>query len=131
MASIFTKIIDREIPGAFAYEDEKCAVFCDIAPLTRGHVLVVPKQEVDHWIDLDDELSEHLFAVAKRIGRAQKEAYGCERIGVVIQGYEVPHVHIHVFPTNEIADFDLSKKGSLDLTPEDFAADAKAIADAL
>jgi histidine triad (HIT) family protein len=106
VASLFTRIIDREIPGVFVHEDDLCVAFLDVQPMTEGHVLVVPRQEVGHWIDLDDELSAHLFAVAKRIGQAQMEAFDCERIGLLVQGYEVPHVHVHVWPTNSLADFD-------------------------
>lgn len=106
MASLFTRIIDREIPGVFVHEDDLCVAFLDVQPMTEGHVLVVPRQEVSHWVDLDDALSAHLFAVAKRIGGAQMEAFDCERIGLLVQGYEVPHVHIHVWPTNSLADFD-------------------------
>lgn len=106
MASLFTRIIDREIPGVFVHEDDLCVAFLDVQPMTQGHVLVVPRQEVSHWVDLDDDLSAHLFAVAKTIGRAQMEAFDCERIGLLVQGYEVPHVHIHVWPTNSLADFD-------------------------
>jgi histidine triad (HIT) family protein len=106
VASLFTRIIDREIPGVFVHEDDLCVAFLDVQPMTEGHVRVVPRQEVGHWIDLDDELSAHLFAVAKRIGQAQMEAFDCERIGLLVQGYEVPHVHVHVWPTNSLADFD-------------------------
>lgn len=110
MATLFTKIINGDIPATFVYEDDLCVAFMDIQPLTTGHLLVVPREEVDHWVDLSDELSAHLFAVAKKIGRAQKQAFGCERVGVVIQGYEVPHVHIHLFPTNQLQDFDPRNK---------------------
>ncbi len=110
MASLFTKIIENEIPGVFVYEDEHCVAFLDVQPMTDGHVLVVPRQEIAHWIDLDEDLSAHLFAVAKRIGAAQSEAFDCEKVGLMIQGYEVPHVHIHVWPTTSLADFDASSR---------------------
>ncbi|MYM19009.1 HIT domain-containing protein [Brevibacterium sp. 5221] len=111
MATIFTKIMDGEIPGAFVYEDEQCAAFLDVEPLTEGHVLVVPRTEYDHWVDMPQELTDHLMAVAQRIGRAQLAAFGAQRIGLMIQGYEVPHVHIHVWPTTSTADFDPRNKG--------------------
>lgn len=110
MATLFTKIIDGEIPATFVYEDDRCVAFMDIQPLTDGHLLVVPREEVDHWLDLDDDLVSHLFTVAKKLGQAQKKAFGCERVGLIVQGFEVPHVHIHVFPTNQISDFDLANK---------------------
>lgn len=110
VASLFTKIIENEIPGVFVYEDERCAAFLDVQPMTEGHVLVVPREEIAHWVDLDDDLSAHLFAVAKRIARAQNEAFECEKVGLMIQGYEVPHVHIHVWPTTSLADFDASRR---------------------
>ena len=110
MASIFTKILDGDIPGTFVYEDDRCAAFMDITPMTDGHVLVIPREEIDHWLDMPEELTSHLMAVAQKIGKAQKKAFSCERVGVMIQGFEVPHVHIHVFPTNQISDFDLANK---------------------
>ena len=90
MASIFTKILDGDIPGTFVYEDDRCAAFMDISPLTDGHVLVIPREEIDHWLDMPEDLTAHLMAVAQKIGKAQKKAFSCERIGVLIQGYEVP-----------------------------------------
>ncbi|WP_029088630.1 HIT family protein [Brevibacterium album] len=111
MATIFTKIIEGEIPGEFVYEDERCAAFLDVQPMTAGHTLVVPREETPHWVDLDDELAAHLFAVAKRIGRAQERAFDCEKVGLMVQGYEVPHVHIHVWPTTSLKDFDPAQRG--------------------
>lgn len=110
MASLFTKIIENEIPGVFVYADDRCVAFLDAQPMTEGHVLVVPREETVHWIDVDDELSAHLFAVAKRIAKAQDEAFECEKVGLMIQGYEIPHVHIHVWPTTSLADFDASRR---------------------
>lgn len=130
MASIFSKIINGEIPGAFVYQDDTCVAFLDVSPITDGHVLVVPREEIDHWIDLTDELATHLFLVAQQIGRAQKTAFDCERIGVMIQGYEVPHVHIHVWPTNSLKDFDPANKGPM-AEPETLEANAQKITAAL
>ena len=110
MASLFTRIISGEIPGVFVYEDDLCVAFLDVQPMTEGHVLVVPREEVSHWVDLDESLSAHLFAVAQKVGKAQTQAFDCERIGLMVQGYEVPHVHIHVWPTNSLADFDASSR---------------------
>ncbi|HIW45281.1 MAG TPA: HIT family protein [Candidatus Yaniella excrementigallinarum] len=108
MATIFTKIIDGEIPGRFIWQDEKCAAFLDINPLSYGHTLVVPREETDMWTHLDEDLNAHLYLVASRIGAAQVSALGAARAGMMIAGYEVPHVHLHVFPTQQLADFDLS-----------------------
>jgi histidine triad (HIT) family protein len=112
MTTLFTKIIEHEIPGEFVYEDERCVAFLDVQPMTPGHTLVVPRVEVDHWIDLDDDLAAHLFAVAKRIGAAQSSVFDCEKVGLMIQGYEVPHTHIHVWPTTSLKNFDPSTRAA-------------------
>lgn len=109
MASIFTKIMSGELPGRFIWQDDQCAAFLDISPLAYGHTLVVPRQEIDMWTDVPEELNNHLYTVASRIGAAQVAALGAVRAGLLIQGYEVPHMHMHVFPTQSVADFDLSK----------------------
>ncbi|MEM9042640.1 MAG: HIT family protein [Actinomycetota bacterium] len=102
MSTIFTKIIEGDIPGTFIHRDEHCVVFLSINPMAPGHALVVPIEEVDPWTDLTPELSAHLFEVARRVGVAQQAAFGCERVGMIIAGYEVPHTHIHVVPTNSM-----------------------------
>lgn len=108
MPTIFTRIINGEIPGTFVHRDEQCVAFLSINPLAHGHTLVVPIAEVDHWVDLPDDLAAHLFAVAHRIGRAQQAAFNPERVGVIVAGYEVPHTHIHVVPTNHMSELDFS-----------------------
>ena len=130
MATLFTKIINGEIPGTFVHQDDKCVAFLDVAPMTEGHVMVVPRDEISHWIDADAELLAHLTAVAKRIGEAQKAAFDCERIGLLIVGYEVPHMHIHVLPTNSMDDFDISDRAPMQ-TPEQLEAPAEKIRQAL
>lgn len=102
MTTVFTRIISGELPGTFVWRDAAVAAFMSINPLARGHVLVVPVAEVDHWIDADAELSSRLFEVAKLIGVAQAVAFGCQRVGLVVAGYEVPHAHLHVIPTNSM-----------------------------
>ncbi len=102
MATVFSKILRGEIPSSFVMRDELCAVFLSINPLARGHALVVPVAEVEHWIDLPEDLALHLFAVARRVGRAQQAAFGCERVGLIVAGYEVPHTHLHVIPTTSM-----------------------------
>ncbi len=99
MPTIFTRIIDGQIPGTFIWKDDLCVVFMSINPMAFGHALVVPREEVDHWVDASPELADHLFAVTRIIGVAQRDAFACDRIGVIIAGYEVPHTHIHVIPT--------------------------------
>ena len=102
MATIFTRIIDGEIPGTFVWRDERCVAFMSINPMAYGHTLVVPIEEVDHWVDASTELTKHLFEVTRIIAQAQHQAFAPERVGVIIAGYEVPHTHIHVIPTNEM-----------------------------
>ena len=103
MATIFSRIISGEIPGTFVWRDDRCVAFLSINPLAYGHVLVVPINEIDHWIDAPADLVAHLFEVTRVIGLAQERAFRCERIGVIIAGYEVPHTHVHVVPTNSMA----------------------------
>ena len=103
MTTIFTRIIDGELAGTFVWRDERCVAFMSINPMARGHVLVVPIEEVDHWIDADPDLVAHLFEVTRVIGVAQRQAFGCARVGVVVAGYEIPHAHIHVVPTDTMA----------------------------
>jgi histidine triad (HIT) family protein len=107
MPTIFTRIIGGEIPGTFVWRDEQCVVFLSINPMAHGHCLVVPIQEVDHWVDADSDLIAHLFEVTRVIGVALKEAFGCERVGVIIAGYEVPHTHIHVMPRQRLIETQL------------------------
>jgi histidine triad (HIT) family protein len=96
--SIFSRIIAGDIPGTFVWKDDRCVAFLSIAPMKPGHTLVVPRDEVDHWIDLDPALAQHLFTVARTIGQAQQRVFSPRRIGVMIVGDEVPHTHIHVVP---------------------------------
>jgi histidine triad (HIT) family protein len=101
MASIFTKIINREIPAAIVYEDEKFIAFMDAFPQMEGHMLVCPKQEVDYIFDLDTETYTQLFAVVKQLAPALKTATNASRICLMVEGYGVPHVHVHMLPTTE------------------------------
>ncbi|WP_300344001.1 HIT family protein [Nesterenkonia sp.] len=109
MSTVFTKIIDGELPGRFVWQDETCVGFLSIAPLAYGHTLVVPRTEVDRWTDADAELITHLMRVAHRIGQAQVDAFGSQRAGLAIAGYEVPHLHLHVWPSNSMADHDFAQ----------------------
>ncbi|WP_420110595.1 HIT family protein [Pseudactinotalea sp.] len=105
MATLFTRIIDGEIPGRFVWSDEICVAFLTIGPLQLGHTMVVPRVEVDQWVDLEPDVAAHLFEVARLIGLAQREEFGAERIGMLIEGYEIPHAHVHVWPSRSAADF--------------------------
>ncbi|GIG29350.1 HIT family protein [Cellulomonas marina] len=98
MATLFTRIIDGEIPGRFVWSDDRCVAFLTIAPITDGHVLVVPHEEVEQLTDADDDLLAHLVVVAKRIGAAQQRAFGAPRAALLVAGFEVPHLHLHVLP---------------------------------
>ncbi len=102
MPTIFTRIINGEIPGTFVHRDDRCVAFLSINPLAHGHTLVVPIEEFDHWVDMPADLTAHLFEVTRRIGVAQQAAFKPERISVIIAGYEVPHTHIHVIPTEHM-----------------------------
>ncbi len=104
MATIFTRIIDGDIPGTFVWRDDHCVAFMSINPMAHGHALVVPIEEVDHWVDASDDLADHLFAVTRHLSRAVAAAFSPERVGVIIAGYEVPHTHIHVIPTNDMSE---------------------------
>lgn len=109
MASVFTRIINGEIPGRFVWADDVVVAFLTVEPQQHGHVLVVPRVEVDAWTDLDDGVRDRVFEVAQRIGRAILPAFDGDRIGLVIAGYGVPHAHVHVYPTASIADFDQTR----------------------
>ena len=109
MDSVFTKIIKGEIPGHFVWDDEHCIVITTIQPIRQGHLLVIPKQQVDHWDDLPDALASHLMVVAKKVAKAIKQAFPCSRVGMTIAGLEVPHTHLHLLPIDSMRDFDFSR----------------------
>jgi histidine triad (HIT) family protein len=104
MGTIFSQIIAGGRPGTFVWRDDRCVAFMSINPIATGHVLVVPIEEIDHWLDAPADLTAHLFDVTRIIGLAQRDAFECRRVGVIIAGYEVPHLHVHVIPTNSMAD---------------------------
>ncbi len=105
MTSVFTKIINGELPGRFVYEDDEVVAFLTIQPMTQGHTLVVPRAEIDQWQDLDEAVFGRVMAVAQLIGKAVCRAFDADRAGVIIAGLEIPHLHIHVFPTRSLSDF--------------------------
>ena len=96
------------MPGHFVYEDDKCGAFLSIAPLRPGHLLVVPRREVDHWLDLEAEEAAHLFAVAQRLGRVLQETFQPRKVGLMIAGLEIPHAHLHLVPIESEADLDFA-----------------------
>jgi histidine triad (HIT) family protein len=110
MATIFTQIIDGKLPARFVWKDDSCVVFLSNRPLRPGHALVVPRQEIDHWIDLDPALLRHLAETSQAIGRAQMAAFKPERIGMMLAGLEVPHCHFHVVPIRGLHDLDFGKQ---------------------
>jgi histidine triad (HIT) family protein len=109
MPSAFTQIINGQIPARFVWKDERVVAFLSIAPITPGHVLVVPRAEIDQWTDLPTDLRDHLMAVSAHVGTAVKQAFAAPRAGLVIAGFEIPHAHIHVFPARDLTDFDFTK----------------------
>ncbi len=108
MATIFTRIINGELPGRFVYRDDRCVAFLSINPLRPGHTLVVPRAEIDHWVDADPELNAHLMGVCQKIAAAQVAAFDPVRVGLMIAGLEVPHLHIHVVPIWGVHDLDFA-----------------------
>lgn len=130
MSTIFTKIVQGEIPSYKIAEDENFYAFLDIFPLAKGHTLVIPKKEVDYLFDLDDETYLGLQAFAKKIAGALDKAIPCKRVGVAVLGLEVPHAHIHLVPMNSEADINF-KNPKKKFTPEEFEEIRKSIVDKL
>ena len=126
MASIFTKIINREIPGQIIAEDDRFIAFLDVMPLVHGHTLVVPKKEIDYIFDLEDDTLSAMMVFAKTTAIAIKKGVPCKRIGVAVIGLEVPHAHVHLVPMNTIGDINFTQPK---LTPskQDLAKTAEAI----
>lgn len=104
MPTVFSRIISGDLPGVFVWKDHLSVGFLSINPMAFGHTLVVPRAEIDHWVDGEPNLIQHLFDVTRIIGLAQQQAFSPERVGVIIAGYEVPHLHIHVIPTNDMSE---------------------------
>jgi histidine triad (HIT) family protein len=108
MPTVFTRIIDGEIPATFVWKDDRCVAFMSINPLRPGHTLVVSRKEIDHWLDCPGPLRDHLFEVAQRIGEAIQDGFAPTRVGLMIAGLEVPHLHIHVVPIDGVHDLDFA-----------------------
>ena len=126
MASIFLRIIAGEIPCYKVAENEKFFAFLDIAPLAKGHTLVIPKREVDYFYDLEDDELAEMIVFAKQIAKKIQATTGCKKVATVVLGLEVAHAHIHLIPMNTEKDVDFSKE-KLTLTPEEFAEIAKSL----
>lgn len=116
MASVFTLIMEGKIPGNFVWKDDKAIAILTIQPIRQGHVLVIPRQEVDQWSDLPLDLAAHLMQVSHKVANALKVAYPATRVGLMIAGLEVPHTHIHLVPMDSMSDlnFDFAKNADSD-----------------
>jgi diadenosine tetraphosphate (Ap4A) HIT family hydrolase len=123
MSTLFTKIIDGELPARFVWSDDTCVGFLSINPLGPGHTLVVPRAEVDHWVDADPALVAHLTQVSHTIAQAVQSVWAPPRVGLVVAGFEVPHLHVHVFPAWDMAAFDFANAAK---TVDDTEQDAHA-----
>jgi diadenosine tetraphosphate (Ap4A) HIT family hydrolase len=121
--TIFSRIIAGEIPGRFVWRDDRAVAFLDVRPLSPGHTLVVPLEEIDQWTDLDGETAAHLMRVAHAVGNAQQKVFAPPRIGLMIAGFEVPHVHVHVMPVSSMQQFDFARA---DTSPDPVELDTQA-----
>ncbi len=130
MPTIFSMIIAGDLPGTFVWRDDRCVAFLSINPLAPGHTLVVPVDEIDHWLDAPPDLQAHLFDVARQIGDAQVTAFAPARVGLIVAGFEVPHLHIHVVPTMTMADLDFANAAT-SVVPDALEQAATAITGAL
>jgi histidine triad (HIT) family protein len=123
VASIFTRIINGELPGRFVWRDDRAVAFLTIQPLKPGHTLVVPTEEVDHWLDLDPDLTQHLVHVSQQVGKAIDRAFEPAKVGLIIAGLEVSHVHLHVIPIHALQDLNFA---NADPNPDPAEMDAAA-----
>lgn len=130
MASIFTRIIDGDLPGTFVWRDPECVAFLSINPVQAGHTLVIPRDEVDHWLDLEPTLAAHLTVVAQTIGRAQQAVYAPLKVGLLVAGLEVAHTHLHVIPITH-GETDLHLDRARSAAPDELGAEAVKIRAAL
>jgi histidine triad (HIT) family protein len=126
MASIFTKIINKEIPAFIIAEDDDFIAFLDIMPLAIGHTLVVPKKEVDYIFDCDDDVLSKMLIFSKKVAKKVESAIPCKRIGVAVIGLEVPHTHVHLVPLNRVGDINFERP-KLSISKEELQAIAEKI----
>ncbi|WP_017198471.1 HIT family protein [Arthrobacter sp. M2012083] len=124
MSTLFTKIINGEIPGRFVWKDEDVVAFLTISPITQGHTLVVPREEVDSWTQASPVLLAKVMDVAQRIGKVQESLFDAKRVGVLMEGFEVDHLHVHVWPAYSTADFEIH---NVDHNPDPAVMEAIAV----
>lgn len=124
MSTLFTKIINGEIPGRFVWKDQDVVAFLTISPITQGHTLVVPRDEVDSWTHASPELLAKVMDVAQRIGKVQEDLFDAKRVGVLMEGFEVDHLHVHVWPAYSTADFEIH---NVDHNPDPAVMEATAV----
>src|SRR5258705_8014073 len=129
MASIFSRIVNGEIPSYKVAEDEKFLAFLDISPLAKGHTLVIPKKEIDYIFEIDDTLLGELFIFSKKVGLAIEKVIPCKRIGITVIGLEVPHAHVHLIPINNVSDMNFARP-KLSFKPEELKETAEIISKA-
>ncbi len=110
MPSKFTRILNGELPGRLVYEDDLCVALLSGTPIRPGHTLVVPREEIEHWVDLPPALMTHLMQVAQRVGAAIQRCFPCKKIGLISAGIVVPHVHLHLTPIDDLSDMDLARQ---------------------
>ena len=110
MPTLFTRIINGELPGRFIWKDDRCVAFLSINPLRPGHTLVVPRAEVDHWLDLEPDLAAHVMRVSQAVGKALQHAFNPVKVGLMIAGLEVAHVHLHVVPITGLGDLNFANQ---------------------
>lgn len=130
MPTLFSKIIDGELPGRFVWKDPEVVAFLTIGPLAPGHVLVVPREEVNRWTDASPELMQKLTAVAQTIGQAQVTAFSSARAGLIIAGFEVDHLHLHVWPSNSMAEYNFASVNN-NPDPDELDASAETLRESL
>ncbi|WP_458781665.1 HIT family protein [Arthrobacter sp. D3-16] len=123
MSTLFTRILNGEIPGRFVWREDDVAAFLTTGPLADGHTLVVPTEEVDRWTDASPETLARVMEVARRIGAVQVDTFGAARAGLIVAGYEINHLHVHVWPSRSMADFNFA---SADQDPDPKVLDANA-----
>lgn len=130
MPTVFTRIIAGELPGVFLHRGPRVVVFLSINPIARGHALVVPIREVDEWTDLSPDETAEVFEIARIVGSAMKESFACERVGLIVAGFEVPHCHVHVIPADSMAALSFANAATT-VDSTDLADAAAALAPAL
>ena len=130
MASIFTQILNGDVPGRIVYSDDQSFALLTTAPIRAGHTLIIPKQEIDHWIDMPPGLSAHLFLVAQKVAQAIQTSFKPEKVGLIIAGLEVRHVHFHLIPIHTLQDLEFSRQNK-DVLPGELDKAAEILKNAL